>query len=144
MPLRLSRRLFLIESILLAANACKSAQKTSAPLLIGVINYDQDEQITNRYTSFNRYLSSVLKAHVEIEPTFNERKALERIQSQAWSLVFAPPGVAANFHLHRGEAICLHNVRIHKGEFYGKVHTIIGRNNVNGELWAIVSNERRW
>ena len=95
MPLRLSRRLFLLESILLAANACKSAPKTSPPLLIGVINYDQDEQITNRYTSFNRYLSSVLKAHVEIEPTFNERKALERIQSQAWSLVFAPPGVAA-------------------------------------------------
>ena len=96
MPLRLSRRLFLLESILLlAANACKSAQETSAPLLIGVINYDQDEQIINRYTSFNRYLSSVLKAHIEIEPTFNERKALERIQSQAWSLVFAPPGVAA-------------------------------------------------
>ena len=95
MPLRLSRRLFLLESILLAANACKSAQKSSAPLLIGVINYDQDKQITNRYTSFNRYLSSVLRAHVEIEPTFNERKALERIQSQAWSLVFAPPGVAA-------------------------------------------------
>ena len=95
MPLRLSRRLFLLESILLAANACKSAQQTSAPLLIGVINYDQDEQIINRYTNFNRYLSSVLRAYVEIEPTFNERKALERIQSQAWSLVFAPPGVAA-------------------------------------------------
>lgn len=95
MPLRLSRRLFLLEFILLAANACKSAQKTSAPLLIGVINYDQDEQIINRYTNFNRYLSSVLRAHVEIEPTFNERKALERIQSQAWSLVFAPPAVAA-------------------------------------------------
>ena len=95
MPLRLSRRLFLLESILLAANACRAAEKTSAPLLIGVINYDQDEQIINRYKSFNRYLSSVLKAHVEIEPTFNERKALERISSQTWSLVFAPPGVAA-------------------------------------------------
>ena len=95
MPLRLSRRLFLIESILLAAYACKSAQKPSPPLVIGVINYDQNEQIINHYTSFNRYLSSVLKAHVEIEPTFNERKALERISSQAWSLVFAPPGVAA-------------------------------------------------
>lgn len=95
MPLRLSRRLFLLESILLAANACKPARKTNASLLIGVINYDQDEQTTNRYTNFNRYLSSVLRAYVEIEPTFNERKALERIKSQAWSLVFAPPGVAA-------------------------------------------------
>ncbi|MEH2359570.1 MAG: PhnD/SsuA/transferrin family substrate-binding protein [Nostoc sp.] len=64
-------------------------------MLIGVISYDEEEKITNRYQRFNRYLSSVLKAHVEIEPTFNERKALKRIQSQAWSLVFAPPGVAA-------------------------------------------------
>ena len=64
-------------------------------MLIGVIDYDQEEPIINRYQGFNRYLSSVLRAHVEIEPTFNERKALERLQSQAWSLVFAPPGVAA-------------------------------------------------
>ena len=95
MPLSLSRRLFLFQSILLVVSACKAAQKTSAPLLIGVITYDQEEPITNRYQRFNHYLSSVLRAHVEIEPTFNERKALERIQSQAWSLVFAPPGVSA-------------------------------------------------
>ena len=94
MRLRLSRRLFL-QSLLLAVSACEAAQQTSDPLLIGVIDYSQEGQITNRYQKFNRYLSSVLKAHVEIEPTFNERKALERIQSQAWSLFFAPPGVAA-------------------------------------------------
>ena len=47
-----------------------------------------------------------------------------------------------SFHLHRGQAICLHNVRIHKGEYYGIVHLIIGRNDVNGELWAIVSDEK--
>ena len=46
-----------------------------------------------------------------------------------------------DFHLHLGEAICLHNVQIHKSEFYGVVHVIIGRNNITGELWAIVSNE---
>ena len=95
MSLRLSRRLFLFQSVFLAVIACQSAQKTSAPLLIGVINYDQEQQIINRYQRFSSYLSSVLRAHVEVEPTFNERKALERIQSQTWSLVFAPPGVAA-------------------------------------------------
>ncbi len=47
-----------------------------------------------------------------------------------------------SFHLNCGEAICLHNVQIHKGEFYGTVHVIIARNNVNGELWAIVSDEK--
>ena len=97
MLLHLSRRSLFLQSIILAlaVGACKSAQKNRAPLVIGIINYDQDKQIINRYTSFNRYLSSILKAYIEIEPTFNERKALERIQSQAWSLIFAPPGVAA-------------------------------------------------
>ena len=42
-----------------------------------------------------------------------------------------------SFHLHLGQVVCLHNVQIHKGEFYGKVHVIVGRNNVNGELWAM-------
>lgn len=49
---------------------------------------------------------------------------------------------AKNFHFHLGEAICLHNVQIHKSEFYGQVHVIIGRNSINGELWAIVSDEK--
>ena len=39
------------------------------------------------------------------------------------------------------EAICLHNLRLHKGAYYGLVDVIIGRNNVNGEFWAIVSDE---
>jgi hypothetical protein len=47
-----------------------------------------------------------------------------------------------NFHLNLGEAICLHNVQIHLGEFYGTVQVIIGRNNINGELWAIVSKDK--
>ena len=40
-----------------------------------------------------------------------------------------------------GAAVCLHNVRIHKGQWYGIVHVIVGRNNVNGEFWGIVSDE---
>jgi phosphonate transport system substrate-binding protein len=63
--------------------------------VIGVISYDEGEQMISQYARFNRYLSQTLGAHVELEPTFNEKKALERIESQAWSLVFAPPGVAA-------------------------------------------------
>lgn len=47
-----------------------------------------------------------------------------------------------DFHFNRGEAICLHNVRLHKGQWYGPVHLIIGRNNVNGEFWAIVSDQK--
>lgn len=45
------------------------------------------------------------------------------------------------FPLKRGEALCLHNVKLHKIEWYGPVNVAIGYNNVNGEFWAIVSDE---
>lgn len=64
-------------------------------LVIGVISYDEGEQIINRYANFNKYLAEKTGMHIELEPAFNENKALERIQNQAWSLVFAPPGLAA-------------------------------------------------
>jgi phosphonate transport system substrate-binding protein len=32
---------------------------------------------------------------IELEPAFNEVKAIEQIRRRAWSLVFAPPGLAA-------------------------------------------------
>lgn len=46
-----------------------------------------------------------------------------------------------DFHFSRGQALCLHNVRLHKGERYGPIHLVVGRNNVNGEFWAIASDE---
>ena len=36
--------------------------------------------------------------------------------------------------------MCLHNVRLHKGERSGLIHVVVGRNNVNGEFWAIASD----
>jgi len=46
------------------------------------------------------------------------------------------------FHFKRGEALCWHHVKLHKRQEYGPVHLIVGRNNVNGEFWAIVSDEK--
>jgi len=46
-----------------------------------------------------------------------------------------------DIHLQRGEALCWHNVKLDKGEWYGPVHVAFGRNSVNGEFWAIVSGE---
>ena len=46
-----------------------------------------------------------------------------------------------DFHFNPGEALAFHNVRLHKDEQYGPVHIVFGRNNVNGEFWAIVSDE---
>jgi len=44
-------------------------------------------------------------------------------------------------HLARGEARCFHHVKLHKKQWYGPVYVIFGRNNVNGELWVVVSDE---
>lgn len=48
-----------------------------------------------QFTAFDRYLGERTQARIELEPAFNENKALERIQAHGWSLVFAPPGLAA-------------------------------------------------
>ena len=46
-----------------------------------------------------------------------------------------------DFRLQRGEALCFHTVKLHKSEWFGPVHVAFGYNNVNGEFWAIVSDE---
>ena len=46
-----------------------------------------------------------------------------------------------SFHLERGKALCFHNVRLHRQEKYGPVHVILGRTNINGEFWAVVSDQ---
>ena len=46
-----------------------------------------------------------------------------------------------DFHLNRGEALCLHNISLHKQQCFGPVQLIVGRNNINGEFWAIVRDE---
>lgn len=46
-----------------------------------------------------------------------------------------------NFHFQMGEVRCFHNVKLHKSQWYGPVHLCFGRNNVNGEFWAVVSDE---
>ncbi|MGI8934893.1 MAG: hypothetical protein ACR2FS_12550 [Phormidesmis sp.] len=46
-----------------------------------------------------------------------------------------------SFHLERGKALCFHNVRLHRPEKYGPIHVILGRNNINGAFWAVVSDQ---
>jgi hypothetical protein len=46
-----------------------------------------------------------------------------------------------DFHFQRGEALCFHGVRLFKQEYYGPVHIAFGRNHLNGEFWAILSDE---
>jgi len=92
---RFSRRLFLLNLLGFTVARCSSAPTYQGKLTIGVVDYDADAEIINKYANFNRYLAEKTKASIQLEPTFNENKAIERLQAQAWSLVFAPPGLAA-------------------------------------------------
>ncbi|HIK06652.1 MAG TPA: PhnD/SsuA/transferrin family substrate-binding protein [Trichormus sp. M33_DOE_039] len=92
---RFSRRFLLLNLLGLAVARCSSAPTYQGRLTIGVIDYDGDAEVINKYAKFNRYLAEKTKASIQLEPTFNENKAIERLQAQAWSLVFAPPGLAA-------------------------------------------------
>ena len=66
-----------------------------------------------------------------------------RVKKDSW--IFRPGKgwcQLQDFHFKRGEALCLHNIRLHKEENYGPVNLAFGRNNVNGEFWAIISDEK--
>jgi len=83
--LRFSRRLFLLQMLLLTACGVKSTPSQSEELIIGLVGYEEGEEALNRYTKFNNYLSEKTGAIVKLEPTFNETQALERIHSPDFS-----------------------------------------------------------
>ena len=97
MTSKLSRRTFLLQ-MLLTLSACAAQENLfnqQGQLVIGVISYGQQKQAIERFAGLQKYLSEQLKIIVQIEPAFNERIAVERIKRNAWSLIFAPPGLAA-------------------------------------------------
>ena len=95
MFLRFPRRFFVFNLLGLTFAACQSPREFEGTLTIGVINYGGGEQIINQYAKFNNYLGEKTNSYIQLEPAFNENKAVERLEARAWSLVFAPPGIAA-------------------------------------------------
>jgi phosphonate transport system substrate-binding protein len=91
--IKTSRRLFLAGLFLSSCGVRQSIGREQ--LTIGTLTYGAGNQTTSQYDGLKQYLSEKLQSIVQIEPTFNENKALERIKVRAWSLVFAPPGLAA-------------------------------------------------
>lgn len=92
---KFSRRLFLTQLSLLAACGVRSLSTKQQGLVLGVVSYNAGEKIVNRYAKFNQYLSEKVRAIVQLEPAFNENRALEKIRERAWSLAFVEPGLAA-------------------------------------------------
>lgn len=91
--MKISRRWFLGLMLLSACSATSKPKRQS--LLIGMMSYEEGSQSLEQYDRFKRYLSEKTQSRIELEPTLNEDKALEKIKSQEWSLVFAPPGLSA-------------------------------------------------
>jgi phosphonate transport system substrate-binding protein len=90
-----SRRLLLTQLLWLLAACTPEPKKIPDKLTIGVVSYGEGTKSIERYGRFRDYLASQLGAIIELEPALNELQAVERIQNRAWSLVFAPPGLAA-------------------------------------------------
>ena len=84
-----------MQLLLLAACRSRSIQSQGDALVVGTVSYSEGQQTLNQYERFLNYLGEKTGTLVRLEPTFNENKALERIRSRAWTLVFAPPGLAA-------------------------------------------------
>lgn len=85
-------------TLIVSTVSCGSTPSGQAPptrLTISLVSYDEGAQDLEKYQRFQTYLAEQLNAVVELEPVFNEIRALEQIQARRWSLVFAPSGLAA-------------------------------------------------
>ncbi|KGF72431.1 phosphonate ABC transporter substrate-binding protein [Neosynechococcus sphagnicola sy1] len=92
------RRLLLYQILALLSGCAAlqtASQNGSGKLTIGIVTYGEGNRSLDQYQQFLTYLSGQLRTQIELEPAYNEVKALEQIQRQAWSLVFAPPGLTA-------------------------------------------------
>ena len=75
---------------------CKTQSPVGlAKLTVGVVSYGEGTVSISKYERLQRYLAQKTRSIVELEPTYNELQALEQIQRKNWSIVFAPPGLAA-------------------------------------------------
>lgn len=72
----------------------QSTQTEVTKLSIGLVAYGEGKKSLDQYARFIRYLEKQTTTLIELEPAYNEVQALEQIKRQAWSLVFAPPGLA--------------------------------------------------
>lgn len=93
----LSRRTFLASLLLSIGWGCAARQSNDpqGKLVVGIVSYDASGSSIDKFDRFKTYLEQSTRSLVELEPAFNEIKAVEQIHRRLWSLVFAPPGLAA-------------------------------------------------
>jgi phosphonate transport system substrate-binding protein len=74
---------------------CNSTTVNSEKITIGVIGYGEEVVSVAKYQQLQEYLAKETNSIIELEPAYNELQALEQIRRNNWSIVFAPPGLAA-------------------------------------------------
>jgi phosphonate transport system substrate-binding protein len=90
----LLKTLFLA-SLLLLLTGCEEKNISSERLTVGVVSFEESDRSVEQYGEIQSYLGQELKSYVELEPTYNEKKAIEQINRKKWDIVFASPGLAA-------------------------------------------------
>ncbi|MDJ0715696.1 MAG: PhnD/SsuA/transferrin family substrate-binding protein [Prochloraceae cyanobacterium] len=95
MPSRpvLLAQLFLLGLLAVSCNSNQSQHPKN--LTIGVVSYDSGNRSLDKYEDFKNHLAREIRTYIELEPAYNELKAVEQIKRQIWSIVFASPGLAA-------------------------------------------------
>lgn len=94
-----SRRLLIVHLLLcvgLLDLGCRPRETVNPDkLTVGVVSYEEGTVSLDRYKPLQQYLAQQTNTIVELEPAYNELQALEQIRRNNWSIVFAPPGLAA-------------------------------------------------
>lgn len=89
-------KLLLVVFLSVFTYACSGPTSiNSEKLTIGLVSYGDITVSMSQYDRLQEYLARKTSSIVEFEPAFNELQALEQIQRKNWSIVFAPPGIAA-------------------------------------------------
>ena len=89
------RRFFWLLILFTIVGCDRTTETIPNKLTIGVVSYEQSDRSLEKYSELKNYLAIELKSLIEVEPAYNEIKALEQISRKKWDLVFAPPGLAA-------------------------------------------------
>lgn len=63
-------------------------------ITLGIVSYETGKQSLQQYQPFQDYLAQQTQTIVEVEPAFSELQAVDQVKRKAWSVVFAPPGLA--------------------------------------------------
>lgn len=84
----------LLKNLLVGCNA-RQEQESLGKLVVGIVSYGAEANLLEKFERFRDYLATTTRTVVELEPAFNELKAVEQIQRQIWSMAFAPPGLAS-------------------------------------------------